>query len=461
MIGRRSIPPADADNRLSAVSHDAVVIGAAYVLSFLYPLVSLPLLSRAFGPADFGRLVFALAVLQVVTYVVDYGFNISAMRRIALTEDPRTRGGIVIDTLGARTVLVLAAGLALAAAVAVVPQLRADWELYALGLGCIALSIAYPDWLLQGLGWVRTFAVVMALSRVLALGGLVATVHDSSDLPLALVWQLLPLVIGTVLAWPLLLRAGVLAPVRATAAGVRHALDDGRLLFVSNMALLGMGAANAVVLGFVSTPTQVAYLGAAERFGNAGRGVMSGVQNVMLPRLSRADEGVRGVRLRRLVGTGIAGLYGLGGLALVLVSPWFIPIYLGPGFDTAVLVTQLIGAGLCLAGGTAVFVLLAQARHRFAVVARITSAAAVLHIVLVALGGWQWGAVGAASAILLTEVLQLGLFAADHRRQQRRRAASARPTDDSSGNSSHRSSEHPSEPPAAEGRHGPAEESPA
>lgn len=456
MIGRRSIPPADADNRLSAVSHDAVVIGAAYVLSFLYPLVSLPLLSRAFGPADFGRLVFALAVLQVVTYVVDYGFNISAMRRIALTADPRNRGRIVVDTLGARAVLVVVAGLALTLAVAVVPQLRADWELYALGLACIGLSIASPDWLLQGLGWVRTFAVVMALSRVLALGGLVATVHDASDLPLALVWQLLPLVIGSVLAWPLLLRAGVLAPVRATVAGVRHALDDGRLLFVSNMALLGMGAANAVVLGFVSTPAQVAYLGAAERFGNAGRGVMSGVQNVMLPRLTRADEGERGARLRRLVGTGIAGLYGLGGLGLVLVSPWFIPIYLGPGFDTAVLVTQLIGAGLCLAGGTAVFVLLAQARHRFAVVARITAGTAVVHIVLVALGGWQWGAVGAASAILLTEALQLALFAADHRRQ-RRRAASAHPTDRSSSSSS----DHPSEPPVAEGRSGPAEEFPA
>lgn len=420
MTGRQhDTPPAGADTRLRAVSHDALVVGFAYVLSFLYPLVSLPLLSRAFGPADFGRLVFALAVLQVVTYVVDFGFNISAMRRIALSADPRVRGAIVADTLAAKLVLFLGAALGLGILVVLLPQLRPDWLLYLLGLGCIGLSLAYPDWLLQGLGRVRTFAVTMAASRVLALGGLVLTVSDSSDLPLALVWQLLPLVIGTLLAWPPLLRSGTLARCRPSARGVRSALADGRLLFVSNMALLGMGSANAVVLGFVSTAPQVAFLGAAERFGNAGRGVMHGVRNVMLPRLARADDGPEGARLRRLIGSGIAGAYGLGGLTLAVIAPWFIPLYLGPGFDPAILVTQLIGAGLCIAGGTGVLILFAQARHRFAPVARITATAAAVHVLLVAVAGWMWGAAGAAGAIVLTEVLQLCLFLADRRRASR------------------------------------------
>ena len=51
--------------------------------------------------------------------------------------------------------------------------------------------------------------------------------------------------------------------------------------------------------------------------------------------------------------------------------------------------------------------------------AAAAATAAAVHVLLVAVAGWMWGAAGAAGAIVLTEVLQLCLFLADRRRASR------------------------------------------
>ena len=47
-------------------------------------LITIPLIARKFGPDDFGLYAFALAIMAYFTLLADYGFDLSATKKIAV-----------------------------------------------------------------------------------------------------------------------------------------------------------------------------------------------------------------------------------------------------------------------------------------------------------------------------------------------------------------------------------------
>lgn len=401
------------------VGSDALVVGLGYLASFAYPLVSLPFLTRVVGVVPLGHLMFALAVLQVVIYVIDFGFGMSALRRIAVAGSREERSLVVVSTLAAKALLWVVSGGVLMGIVLLAPQLREYWAMYLVGLLAIGVGAMYPTWLLQGTGRVKAFALLTATSRLIALVFLVLTVRGPEDLVLAMLWQQLPLALSALTSWLMIWRvwhAVQRVPLRF--ADVTEALRDSFPLFVSNASGIILGSSNSVVLGVVATPSQVAFFGAAERFSNAVRGVMRGVVDVMLPRMTR--EGDHAAHLQRVITIGLIGIYALAGLALILTAPWFVPWYLGAEMAPAVPVTQLLGVALAFVGLTQSLQLRATAAHRFRQVARISVLGAIVHLALVLPAGWLWGAVGAGIAVAVSDGLLAAMFVVDHLMLRRR-----------------------------------------
>lgn len=411
--------PTTSDSSLRAGT-DALAIGIGYLASFAYPLVSLPFLARTIGVTDLGRLMFALAILQIVIYVIDFGFGMGAIRRVAVAKDREERSAVAFATLGAKILLWITCAVVLMSIVLLVPSMRSHWEMYAVGLALIGVGAMYPNWFLQGIGRVKAFALLTSCSRLVALAFLLLTVHSSDDIVLAMLWQQFPLALSALASWVMLAFVWKdIVRVRVRAVDVRFALVDSWPLFLANVASLIMGTANSVVLGVFSNPVQVAFFGAGERFANAVRGVMRGVTDAMLPRMTRKGEAAR--RMQRLITVGALSGYGLAGITLILVSPWFIPWYLGAEMKDAAPITQLMGVALIMFGVTSVLMLRAAAQHRFHQVARLSLIGACVHLVLVIIGAIGWGAVGAGVALIISETVQASLFALDARSQARRR----------------------------------------
>lgn len=402
---------------------DAVAVALGYLASFAYPLVSLPFLSRVVGTGNLGRLMFALSILQLVVFTVDFGFNASALRRVATARDKEERSRIVAATLGAKSVLWVLCSVILMAIVLVVPSMRELWVMYAGGLLLIGIGALYPSFLLQGVGRAKQFALFTAVSRLVALALLLLTVRGPGDLALAMLWQQFPLALSALLSWAMVLWHWHDARlVRTTVAAVREAFSDSGSLFVSNIAVLMMGSANTVVLGIVSTTVQVAFFGSGERFSNAARGVLRGVVDAMLPRMTAKIPGVR--RVQQLITVGVMGAFTLAGVAIILNAPWFVPWYLGRKMQGTVPVMQLMGAALPLVGITSALQLHVTAQHRFSTIARLSGVGGLFHLVLLIPASWLWGALGAAVALVVSEGFLALLYVIDarwYRRTHRRR----------------------------------------
>lgn len=394
---------------LRGIGGDALAVGLGQLAAFIYPIVSLPLLTRLLGAHTFGRVVIIVAVLQLLVRLCDYGFSVSAVRRMAIASDRGERSTVIISTLFAVVLLWAAGTTVLLGVVSLLPSLRGDLPLYLIGAVVIAGGIGFPSWLLQGLRRLKLFAVVTALSRAIALVGLLLTVSGEADIGWAIAWQFAPPTIAALIVWPILARRSVTWRTPRLAAA-RFALRDGRHLFASSLAHSLMGSAPVVVLGLVSVPTQAASYGAAERFGNAGRGVLFTVTDSLMPRMVDA-RGDRGRSQRRAIMAGVFALFALAGAVLIVSAGWFVPWYLGPGFDEVVPVTRIIGLALVAGGGIAVLMLDLNSQGRYSATASAMMCGAGIHLAVLVPMAIGFGAVGAAWALVLGELCITGILA--------------------------------------------------
>lgn len=395
-----------------SIGSDAAAVAAGQLLSFAYPLVSLPLLARALGADTLGRLIVIFAALQLLVRLTDYGFSVSAVRSISLASSEEERARTISATLAASVMLWVAGAGTTSLVLLLTPSLRADFWLYFIGFVTISIGLGFPTWLLQGLRRLKLFALLTAGSRILALGGLVVTLHGPGDLAWAVLWQFAPMGIAALIVWPYLITK-VIRPVVPSLRLVWRTLADGRYPFYSSIAQGVMGSVPALLLGILSTPTQVAYYGAGERFGNAGRGVLWAVSDAMIPRMADAatsqDESSR--NQRRVIMGGLFLVFAMGGTTLIIVASWFVPWYLGPGFESTVPVARLIGVSLIVSGAVAVLALALNAEHRYTATAKAITAGAACHIVLLLFLTPQFGANGAAWALVASELIVVLLLA--------------------------------------------------
>jgi len=413
--------------QVRSMTADALAIAAGQVVALIYPLVSLPLLARALGAAALGRLIFLFAIVQLLVKITDYGFAVSAVRRIAVSDDDNEASAVIGATLAAMVFLWSIGSAILLAIALAVPTLRAEFWLYALGVVLVGAGISFPEWLLKGLRKLKAYAVVIGLSRMLCLAGLYVTVHGRGDVAWALLWQFAHLTIAGLVVWPAIMRRLPAVPLPRV-RDVRRALTDGWHLFVSSIAQAAMASVPSVIVGAVSAAPQVAFYGSAERFGNAGRGILFTVCDAMIPRMTdvRHRGDAESKRTRRIIMSGLFSLFALGGCGLIVVAGRMVPWYLGPGFAAAIPVTQVMGICLIVIGGVGVFALALNADHRYKTTAGAMLIGAVFHLVLVVPAAVWFGALGAAWALVCGETIVLVQLVIAHLRFTRPRIGGTR-----------------------------------
>ena len=391
-------------HELRRMTSDASLVAIGQVISYAYPLVSIPLLSRVLGIDNLGVLIAALAVLQMLIVWIDFGFGFSALRRIAVAETPARRQQVVAATLTAKIILWAVGSAVLLAVVLIVPSLREHLGLYLVGLLSVVGAVFYPMWYLQGVGRLKLLALLTAGSRLIALAGLVLTVRSVDQIDLAVFWQYVPHVLSAVGCWIVLTRA---REVRLSFTGLRaarEALRDSVPLFVNLVSGQLIVNSSAILLAQLSSYRQVGLFGPADRMANAVHGVLGSVEQAMLPRVSAAHTHPELPHHRRLILSSLIGCYVAAGLLLVVTAPVIVPWYLGSAFTDAIPVVQLMGAATAIAGFAKIFTLDLVSAGRSRICSIITAVSCGWHLLTAALAAWLWGAEGVAVAVCGTQL---------------------------------------------------------
>lgn len=376
---------------------------------YLVPLITTPYLARVLGVSGFGTMSWALAATAYVSLISEWGFNWSATQRVArYASDAPTLRRIFWDTLTAKLVLAVGAGVVFAAITLVTPALFGLWPvLLACGLQILA-SVFSVNWFLQGLEKMGAFATASVVGRFLSVPLTLLWVKGPEDVVMAAA-----IVGGTGLisagaSIAMATRATQLGPWRFSPSGAWAEAAMGWRLFVSNGAISLYGQANIIVVGLVAGPIQAGLFSGADRLRRAVQGVSNPIGTALFPRINNviATDPARAIALmfKLLWIQGALTLFV--SLVFFLAAPMLTRVFLGAEFLAAVPIVQCLSALPFLVGLSNVLgvnmMLPLGMKSAFTLILIVSGLVNIgLLVVLCPL----LGGLGAAIAVLMTETL--------------------------------------------------------
>jgi PST family polysaccharide transporter len=309
------------------------------ISTYAAPLIVLPYLSRVLSTDHFGLIAFANGFTFYFLSLVDYGFNLTATRQIAIhKDDPEKIPKIFSSVMAAKAFLTVLGFAIMTGVVLSVPKLRPNYDLFCISYLAVVGDLLFPLWLFEGLQIMENLVWRDLLAKFLALSLIFAFVRHDNQYLWAAGFQAGAVAFAGVVGFctiPFLTPARLVLPsFRETV----NALREGWPVFLSMAALSISGSTNIFILGLKATATDVAYYTAVYRLIVAARILVSPVVTAIYPHISHMAVKSRenAVALLRKYALVLAAPFLLGSVVLFAGAPLIVRLVYGAKYIPAI-----------------------------------------------------------------------------------------------------------------------------
>ncbi len=241
-------------------------LGLLKATDALVLILLIPLITARVGIGHFGMLAFATVFLNAGKTILDYGFHISGVRRIALARENRVElSGIFSDILFTRIFLFLVFAAFLVVVVQLIPFLKTRETVFYWGLILPLGHIVFADWFFIGVQEVRLITWANLVMKLLYAGLVAGLVCEPADYVFIPALQgLAGLLVGAAVIY----RAGKRFGVRLAKPGWKPVQNflrtDFRLCF-SNLATEFNTSFSILLLGLLTTDSLTGYFNVMQK----------------------------------------------------------------------------------------------------------------------------------------------------------------------------------------------------
>ena len=246
---------------------DVVYLMALQGLNYVAPLIVFPYLMIVLGAEKFGYIGFSLSVNQYLMLLVDFGFNLSATKKIALAKNNSEElNKIFSATLWAKIGLLFISFLILLIFAFLIPRFKIySTTLLIMFLMVVANTFSFV-WLFQGLGKIRIISIINIISKFLILPLTFIFVKSSNDYNVAALIQSFVYILGSVITLGVLLYIKIITNWFTIIKNeIKEELKVAYPIFLSNAATSVYTALFVIILGYYSTPAEVGKYAASEK----------------------------------------------------------------------------------------------------------------------------------------------------------------------------------------------------
>lgn len=234
-------------------------------LNYVAPLLVLPYLMIVLGAEKFGYIGFAQSVCTYLMILVDFGFNLSATKRIALAkENPEELNKIFSATVGAKVIL-LGISFFCFLLLLLVPQFEVYRSTMIIFFGIVIANAFSFFWLFQGLGKIRVISIINTVIKFLIYPLTFFLVRSSADFYIAAFLQTFVVVLTTLVTIVYIRYNQMASLVKVSFFQIKEELKESLPIFLSSAATSVYTASFVVVLGFFATASEVGHYSVADR----------------------------------------------------------------------------------------------------------------------------------------------------------------------------------------------------
>lgn len=152
------------------------------IISFVFPLITLPYLTRVIGVEKFGAIAFATAVIVIVETVVDWGFNYTATRDAARArEDIDVVSQIFSEVIFSKLTLMAICFILLFSLLPLFSLSKETELLLLLTFAYIPGHILFPEWLFQAFEQMKYITILNVLSKLIFTVLVFVVIREQND----------------------------------------------------------------------------------------------------------------------------------------------------------------------------------------------------------------------------------------------------------------------------------------
>jgi len=316
------------------------------VANFLIPLLTVPYIVRIIGPERLGLLNFSQAYIAYFTLLINYGFEMSAVRNIAgKRNDTAQTDRIFSEVLAGKFLLWLVSTVMFVAVTLAVPDFKDHlWLHICTYITCIG-SVLAPFWIYQAMEDLGRVAVFNLAVKIIFSASVLLLIRQPDDY----IYQNLMISISQVLVNMVALGVAIKRFKLKFTWPTQHQLvgrfkEDSTLFFSSIMITLYASSA-PFFLGIFTTPYDVGIFSAGTRLEGIARSFVAlALNQAFFPVVASAFGKGRdqGLRVVQMAFTPLILLMVSISVTLWLIAPIFITLFYGDKFTDAITVLRIV-----------------------------------------------------------------------------------------------------------------------
>lgn len=260
------------------------------IAKMVFPLLTLPYLTRVLSVPAYGIVTYVKAVMQYMQLLLAFGFSLSATREIVEADsDQEKLSRILGDVQVAKLILAFFAFAAIVVMTMVIPILRDNALFVALSFLNVIITEMLADFLFRGINKMEVLTVRFVVSKLIATACTFLFIQNDTHLLLIPIFDCL----GSAAALVLVLAEIKKLGVRMAPSGIRESLrmlKESATYFVSEMATTAFGALNTLLIGIYADTAQVAYWGVVMQLVGAVNSMYTPITNGIYPSMIRTKS---------------------------------------------------------------------------------------------------------------------------------------------------------------------------
>ncbi|MGI2153084.1 lipopolysaccharide biosynthesis protein [Shewanella oncorhynchi] len=300
--------------------------GAVDILGLLIPIITMPILTRALGPSQYGVYMLILTILYFGHTIIDYGTQYTAVRALANHRDnPHEVSCIYQHTQGLRLFLCILYSLG---AILYSLFLSFDNAVMYTVFASVTYLLGYaltPLWFFQGIGAVNRAMKVSLVIKLANLLVIVFAIHSPEDLIIVIASLCIPMLLGGLyLSYLASVQYCVALP---TFSHLMKSFYEGRNVFIGLLAPNFYNAIPTIALGALYSPAEFVNFVIASRLASVVVTIQDVIAKAIYPIVARVKESQVA---KLLIINGFISSIPI--LILLIYGDWILSVFLGKDF---------------------------------------------------------------------------------------------------------------------------------
>jgi PST family polysaccharide transporter len=393
------------------VLENFLALSSVQIANYLLPLVTVPYLTRTIGLEYLGLLAFAQSLISYFVTFTDYGFNISATRRIAVERENDTKvSEIFTSVLLVKACLMLISAIVLCGLLLSFPRLRNNWYIFLLYFGDVLGNVLFPVWFFQGMQRMKYITFINLLSRVIFTLSVFAVVRGAEDYFYVPAMSLMGSLVTGFISLLIVFRKFRIKLRLPDSREIIYQLKEGWHVFISTVAISSYTTTRLFAVGALTNNTVTGHYVIAERLMNVIQMFpLVSLLSALYPMLSETyvrdpDKSLEIAKKLQRFTTIIYLIF----LPIVFVlAPLIVKLFAGAAYQETVTSFRLLLVAVFFINANAFRVQFLLVSTRGKTYARIHSIAGVAGVILTLACTYYFSFIGTGIAIIVTALFVL------------------------------------------------------